>query len=122
MGNRKPSVTSETAGGGWSGSTAGLSHSVEEVTERVQILNGYYNASTDYNYGINRTIPKQRRGICQENHRCQQHAVAGGDVGRQVVGRKYEPFDVPQRMRTQEWRRDRARSFDPRQGRCRRCP
>jgi hypothetical protein len=86
MGNRKPSVTRETAGGGWSGSTAGLSHSVEEVTEGVQILNGYYNASTDYNYGINRTIPKQRRGIWAYMCKRQNRAISNnGDVDGSIA-------------------------------------
>jgi len=75
MRDRKPSVTSGTAGGGWSSGTGGLSNSVQEVAERVQILNGYYNASTDYRYGINRPVPKQRRGIWAYMYKRQDRAI-----------------------------------------------
>jgi hypothetical protein len=87
MRNRKPSVTSGTAHGGWrGGGTARLGQSIQEVTERVQILNGYYNASTDYSYGINRAVPKQRRGIWAYMCKRQNRAISSnGDVNRSIA-------------------------------------
>jgi hypothetical protein len=79
-------MTSGTAGGGWGGGTARLSESVQEVAERVQILNGHYNASTDYHYGINRAVLKQRRGIWAYMRKCQERAISSnGDVDRSIA-------------------------------------
>jgi hypothetical protein len=86
MRNRKQLVSGETTGGGWSGGATRLSQPVQEVAERVQILNGYYNASTDYHYGINRPVLKQRRGIWTYMRKRQDSAISNnGDIDRPIA-------------------------------------
>src|SRR5437870_2057123 len=62
MENQKESVTCRTASGG-SGSYRGLSQVDQKVTQRVQIIDGSYNAGSHYSLNVNAPFPKQRGGI-----------------------------------------------------------
>jgi hypothetical protein len=56
------SVTCGTASGG-SRSFGRLSQADQKVANRVQILDGSYNAGSHYGFNIKAPIPKQRRSI-----------------------------------------------------------
>jgi hypothetical protein len=55
-------MTCRTASGG-SGSYRGLSQVDQKVAQRVQIIDGGYNAGSHYSLNINAAFRKQRRGI-----------------------------------------------------------
>jgi hypothetical protein len=82
-------MTSGASDGGWGGVATRLSQSVEKVSERVKILKGYYNASTDYHYGIHRPVPKQRRGIWAYMRKRQDSAISNNRDVDGTIARKF---------------------------------
>jgi hypothetical protein len=71
------------AADGWSGE---IGHPVQQVAERGQMPDGYYNASTHYHYGITGPVPKQRCGIWAYMRKRESRVIAeNGDIDRPIA-------------------------------------
>jgi hypothetical protein len=69
------SMLSATGGGYWGGGI--LNDSVQQVSQRYQIIHGCYNAGSHYGFEVNRSVSKQNCGIWSRMRKCQSYKVAG---------------------------------------------
>ena len=86
----KDLVMSSWTAGGWSGSFGGLNNGVQQISERLQVWDGYYNAGSHYRMKVDALPFKHSAGIWTDMCKRQNRKLAVrylGQLQEAVAGR-----------------------------------